>query len=202
MLLQLQEYDYYFTFRPGKLHHAADALTRLPTSEDTLAEEITLLETSEQLYFFDLCNDHSKFDRAELNSLQIPISSSSQPPISLEQSISLEQFKMEQRKDLELNPLFEYLEHNNLTGDYKVDAQTIALSRYLTIQNDLLFHFQNLTGSNRYPRTVQQLVVPASLTEQVISLIHAGDMCGHPGVKKTFEKLDNTSIGKICSITS
>ena len=113
MLLQLQEYDYYFTFRPGKLHHAADALTRLPTSEDTLAEEITLLETSEQLYFFDPCNDHSEFDHAELNSLQIPISSSSQPPISLEQSISLEQFKMEQRKDLELNPLFEYLEHNN-----------------------------------------------------------------------------------------
>jgi len=30
--------------------------------------------------------------------------------------------------------LFEYLEHNNLTGDNKVAAQTIALSRYLTIQ--------------------------------------------------------------------
>ena len=55
-----------------------------------------------KLNFFDPCNDHSEFEPAELNSLQIPISSSSQPPISLEQSILLEQFKMEQRKDFEL----------------------------------------------------------------------------------------------------
>ena len=34
MLLQLQEYDYYFTFRPGKLHQAADALTRLPATDN------------------------------------------------------------------------------------------------------------------------------------------------------------------------
>ena len=97
---------------------------------------------------------------------------------------------MEQRKDLELNPLFEYLEHNNLTGDYKIDAQTIALPRHLTIQNDLPFHFrlQHLTKSNRHPRTVEQLVIPALLIKQVISLIHAGDMCGHSGVTKTFEK--------------
>ena len=34
MLLQLQEYDYYFTFRPGKLRQAADALTGLPAIDD------------------------------------------------------------------------------------------------------------------------------------------------------------------------
>ena len=51
MLLQLQEYDYYFTFRPGKLHQAADALTRLPATDDIEdAEEILLLEFANELF--------------------------------------------------------------------------------------------------------------------------------------------------------
>ena len=35
---------------------------------------------------------------------------------------------------------------------------------------------------------MQQLVVPFNLIHSVISLIPTGDLCGHPGVKKTFEK--------------
>ena len=125
----------------------------------------------------------SEAEQTELNSIQRTNDTSNEP------SISLEQFQIEQRKDPDLNPLFQFLEHNELTGNYKIDAQTITWSRYLTIQNNLLFHFQNLSGSNRYPKTVQQLVVPFSLIRSVISLIHTGDLCGHPGVKKTFEKV-------------
>ena len=55
MLLQFQEYNYFFSFRPENLHYAAGALTRLPTSEETLAEEIKIFGASEQLY--DPCND-------------------------------------------------------------------------------------------------------------------------------------------------
>jgi len=192
MLLQLQEYDYYFSFRPGKLHHAADALTRLPTIDEIDDnnqnqiegnKEVLLLELADELFYFDPYSQLSEAEQTELNSIQRTNDTSNEP------SISLEQFQIEQRKDPDLNPLFQFLEHNELTGNYKIDAQTITWSRYLTIQNNLLFHFQNLSGSNRYPKTVQQLVVPFSLIRSVISLIHTGDLCGHPGVKKTFEKV-------------
>ena len=37
----------------------------------------------------------------------------------------------------------------------------------------------------------QQLVVPFSVVRPIINLLHSGDLCGHPGVKKTFEKARN-----------
>ena len=51
MLLQLQEYDYHISFRPGKLNTVADALTRLPTTEDDQqSEEAVILEFCDHLF--------------------------------------------------------------------------------------------------------------------------------------------------------
>ena len=127
MLLQLQEYDYYFTFRPGKLHQAADALTRLPAIDDTEdAEEILLLESANELFYSNPETNLSENDQLEFKTIQSAGNCSSN-----ELSISLQEFQIEQRKDPDLHryPVFQFLENNELTGDYKTDVQTIAWSR-------------------------------------------------------------------------
>jgi len=112
MLLQLQEYDYYFTFRPGKLHQAADALTRLPATDDIEdTEEILLLEFANELFYSNPETNLSENDQLELNTIQSAGNCSSN-----ELSISLQEFQIEQQKDPDLHPVFQFLENNELTG--------------------------------------------------------------------------------------
>ena len=71
MLLQLQEYDYYFTFRPGKLHQAADALSRLPAIDDIEdEEEILYLESANELLYSNSETNLSENGQLELNPIQ------------------------------------------------------------------------------------------------------------------------------------
>ena len=154
-----------------------------------------MLESANELFYSNPETNLSENDQLELNTIQSAGNCSSN-----ELSISLQEFQIEQRKDPDLHPVFQFLENNELTGDYKTDVQIIAWSRYLTIQNNLLFHFQNLSSSNRHPMMAQQLVVPFSLVRPIINLLHSGDLCGHPGVKKKLlKKPEIISIGNICS---
>ena len=137
MLLQLQEYDYHISFRPGKLNTVADALTRLPTTEDDQqSEEAVILEFCDHLFHFDPCATHSNTFHTELNVV------SAEAPINGDpKSISIEDFREQQRSDPKLLPIFQFMESNTLIDDPKLNAEIVAISRYLTIQNGLLFHF-------------------------------------------------------------
>ena len=83
-----------------------------------------MLQSANELFYSNPETNLSENDQLELNTIQSAGNCSSN-----ELSISLQEFQIEQRKDPDLHPVFQFLENNELTGDYKTDVQTIAWSR-------------------------------------------------------------------------
>ena len=66
-----------------------------------------------------------------------------QPPLN---DVRLDELRREQRADQDVGLWINYLESNTLTGNNAVDCATVTMSRYLGIENDVLYFFWELIG--------------------------------------------------------
>jgi Integrase zinc binding domain len=82
-----------------------------------------------------------------------------------------------------------YLEQGTLPADKKQMAKVISWSRFMCIQDDILFHVKNLSAPGRRSSILLQVVVPLELIPKVLHVMHASEYSGHTGILKTFERI-------------
>ena len=96
--------------------------------------------------------------------------------------------------------IISYLEKGSLPTDQKDIAQIITWSRFMCIQDGILFHVKDLAIPGRRPSLLMQVVIPRVLIPKVLHVMHSSVYSGHTGILKTFErtrKLYSNSFGQI-----
>ena len=101
-----------------------------------------------------------------------------------------ELIKVEQKKDIFCSNLFNYLQKSELTEDEKLNSQIIAWSRFMLIQDGLLYHLWTTISDKRKHQFIKQLVVPSSLKEKALDFAHCEhNISSHLEMTKSFDKL-------------
>ena len=105
-----------------------------------------------------------------------------------EHSITFDEIKLAQSNDPFIISIVNYLEKGELPADDKEIAHIVSWSRFMCIQDGILFHVKNLAAPGRRRSLLMQIVVPRSLISKVLEVMHASVYAGHTGILKTFER--------------
>ena len=166
-ILALQEYDFDVKYRSGNLNTFADALSRLPVEE-----QLNSLQTIEPILDFD--EDFSDICSLE----EIPIED------------ILPKIAEEQLTDPFCRPIREYLEHNILPEDSKTITNILFHSKYMVVDNNVLYNLWYVTSDKRMRKFIKQVVVPSSLKKEILKQTHCDKLFStHFGVTKCYENL-------------
>ena len=136
-------------------------------------------------------------DNSEINMFETDISST-----QFEPSVLLKDIQTKQQTDPFCSNIIAYLSNNSLPSDSKLACETITWSRYMTLHNNLLFHFWTCTSDKRMSKCIQQLVIPLSLQNKALKFAHCDEIgASHYGTSKSFEKLRLHFSGGVCTKT-
>ena len=98
--------------------------------------------------------------------------------------------RKEQKEDKFCADLMNYLQKLELTDDERTNAQIISWSRFMLIQDGLLYHLWTCVSDKRKQQCIKQLVVPTKLREKALQFAHCEhNISAHFGMTKSFEKL-------------
>ena len=97
--------------------------------------------------------------------------------------LTLELIATEQKLDLKLKPLIDFLTAGELTNDDKLARKIILLSTNYNVTDDLLYHQQSTRTKNVH-QLHRQLVIPNNLKSVILKEYH--DNMGHRGIRNTF----------------
>ena len=176
-ILALQEYDFDVKYRSGNLNTFADALSRLPVEEQPNS-----LQTIEPILDFD--EDFSDICSLE----EIPIED------------ILPKIAEEQLSDPFCRPIREYLEHNILPQDSKTITNILFHSKYMVVDNNVLYNLWYVISDKRMRKFIKQVVVPASLQKKFLNKHTATNCSPLISVLLSVTKISEPNIiGKICS---
>ena len=174
MDLALQEYDFDVKYTSGNLNTFADALSRLPVEEQPNS-----LQTIETILDFD--ENFSHICCLE----EIPIED------------ILPKIAEEQLSDPFCRPIREYLEHNILPEDSKTITNILFHSKYMVVDNNVLYNLWYVISDKRMRKFIKQVVVPASLQKEILKQTHCDKLFStHFGVTKWYETSEQNILGK------
>jgi hypothetical protein len=168
---RLQEYDIDLKHRKGSSHGNADALSRRPCSDNC-----RYCTKAEKMYGFE-----SPTVR------QITASTSTPDPWSNEQ------LKKEQREDLDIKPIVEYMGLSSTKPNWQQVSTLSPNTKYywalwdsLHLRNGVLYRkWESDDGKT----TRWQLVVPRSKIPAILEELHSSPAGGHFGVMKTLNRV-------------
>ena len=161
----LSEFDYtVIHHRPGAQHQNADSLSRKPCSQCGMVSEVI--------------EDHSC----------LVVASSSICP-----AWTTEEVGEMQSADCDLQQVIQWVESNSFPDKFPKQSTTIVQTlwnqrKQLVLENGILYHkFKDVLGGGLDPKL--QLVLPATLVQDVLTGLHNSPVGGHLGTKKTLEKV-------------
>ena len=144
--LTLQQYNFTIGYRPGSKNPVADALSRLMVlSGEVFPDDYDVEGLGSE--FSNLC----VFDQPRDNIYQVL------------------ELKREQNSDPRISNWIRFLRENHLSGDNKVDSETVMISRFLGFENGVLYHFWESVGDRRRKVLRQQVVIPATLRQRIMT---------------------------------
>ena len=208
---ELQTHNFKIVYRKGQKHTNADGISRreyddvnqpvTATAPNTIqipekiSDVATLHKEQYQEYklFFD--KPH-KPQVAECNSLQAMMNGEATfldvRPLDLiheMQHISSDDLRKLQRDDPELLPFFKHREEGSLPNDENKANFYAAEARHHVIEDGVLYHKMVKQGKgHKSERTVSQLVIPATLRDDVMRSFHDAKLGGgHQGIERTRE---------------
>lgn len=200
--MALQQYDYDVVHRAGRANENADALSRrhydqegedsvvppawnnmlvIQTRSKTAAErETCVADTDHQT---DNANDQTPTVPTLTDNDDQPDSVMGDSPI---QTCPMDRLKELQATDPACRRILDLLVHNKLPDDPKLARKIAIESENYALVNGLLYHFWFSDGAQkRKDRCYQQIVVPASLREEVLASLHDEMTAGHQGFTRT-----------------
>ena len=74
----------------------------------------------------------------------------------------------EQLSDPFCRPIHEYLEHNILPEDSKTITNILFHSKYMVVDNNVLYNLWYVTSDKRMRKFIKQVVVPSSLKKEIL----------------------------------
>lgn len=212
----LAEYDFVIEHRPGRRHGNADALSRMPCRQCKNTrdnwEEQPMPNTSDkqpsmespQIESAPRCvakqehkSDHCNVLQCQTNPPRSRDDSQEEPVVATEPNwlagMSYPTLLQKQREDPVLSKVISWFESDGRRPPWsEVSAENAQSKAYwgawdqLTIQNGILQKkWENDTGEEiRY-----LLVIPSSMTEEILQQLHDSPTGGHLGVRKLYEKV-------------
>jgi len=160
-------------YRAGKENVAADALSRRPQGPappEGIAEaemQVSTVSTSQSVPPTAPLGDTTSLAKESASV----------------QSLTLDSFDKEQRKDPRLCEMMVFLEHGVLPAD-KVNARKIATQAPLFAITEGVFYYVDAKQGN-----AKQAVVPRHLRKQILEEGHAGPFGGHFSGKRLYSAL-------------
>ncbi|PIK58774.1 Retrovirus-related Pol polyprotein from transposon [Apostichopus japonicus] len=207
----LGTYTFEISHRPGRFHGNADGLSRRPCSDD--CQHCTRTETGdidrdgpmefkthkwtqeEKTDQHDGCDrSNGTVDGETKETKQVAaVSSSTEPPRPWLQKWTNQELKAEQLKDVELRKMLTWKENKVDRPSWEeVSAEGKELKAYwaqwdrLEVRQGLLCRrWENHAGDS----ITWQFIVPRSLQEEVIQLLHDNPTSGHLGVRRTMYRV-------------
>ena len=163
----------HIVYKAGKENVNADALSRSPHAPAPLVGDV---EEEVQVAVIDVSQVPATGDtcRTDISSLLLA------NPVSAD---TLSRLSVEQKKDLSLQEIFEYLEQEKLPNDVRRAQKIAAQAPSFVITKDILY----LIDSNRGNR--KRAVVPQSLKKQIMMEGHGGRLGGHFSGQRTYNSL-------------
>jgi hypothetical protein len=162
-VLWLQGFDYEIQYKPGKQHHNADALTRLPGLK---GKQRPVRE--------------KKFSIAAV---------SEEKSVVQEEATLRKKIAEMQRKQPDILAVIEYLESNKLPDDEREAKNVIVLATQCSLEDGLLYRIWWPQRKNQRYDTRKQLVVPSALQQEIMQAYHDDPLGGHLGFEKVYEKM-------------
>ena len=96
---------------------------------------------------------------------------------------TLSKLSMEQKKDLSLQEIFEYLEQEKLPNDVRRAQKIVAQAPSFVIAEDILYFIDSNRGNRK------RAVTPQSLKKQIMMEGHGGRLGGHFSGQRTYNSL-------------
>lgn len=95
----------------------------------------------------------------------------------------------EQQLDPNLRKLINYLEHGTLPTESKESEELVKEAEVYVLHENVLYRDYPTTHMKRRGVYILRLVVPASLQSQILFQNHNELIAGHPGIKRTYERI-------------
>ncbi len=206
--MALQQYDYNVVHRAGRVNENADALSRRryeKVSEESVMPPVwnnmLAIQTRSKSKRYGSPPDPSPSDSHIAKDDEVVSQNHPQEPeitngdttdvedadaTSPIETCPLTRLKELQRMDPKCRPLLEYLMHDRLPDDLTAARKIAAEADNYAVVNDVLYHFWFSDGAQkRKDRCYQQVVVPMSLREEVLTAMHDEKTAGHQGFTRT-----------------
>ena len=136
--------------------------------QNVVADALSRLENSDNVQIFSVDIEEVQFDPSSV----------------------LKDIQGKQEADPFCSNILLYLSQNILPDDPKQACETVTWSRYMSIHNNLLYHFWTCTSDKRMSKCIKQLVVPISMQNYALKFAHCDEIGpSHYGSSKSFEKL-------------
>lgn len=159
-------------YRPGRLYHTADALSRCPHSEGEDETQMSVVSISEG----SIQNLNRDPDSMIENLLQQELTELN------------EDWSLEQRKDPHLAEVIAFLETGDLPSEEKT-ARRIALQKPMLVLVDRVLFI-----CDSKQRQHLRVVVPSHLPQQIITSSHSGLTGGHFSAKRMYAALNSPLV--------
>ena len=167
--MKLQQYDFTVVHRPGRAHRIADVVSRIKHKTiATFQSDTSTWCTSSDAYDKNL--DFRRITAAVTTA-------------------TMDKVCDQQLTDPDLRPIIMYLETGQLPDDLSTVRQIVVSSDQYLMKNNLLYHLSEHNLARHRPNIYCQLVVPASIRNEILQSCHDDPLSGHLGFKKTYNKL-------------
>ena len=98
--------------------------------------------------------------------------------------------KTMQHSDSDLQIIIDYLQSQTLPNDSKLARKIVIESSDYILDSDILYHLYYPRGKgHRADRLLKQLVIPASLRNDILEAYHDALTGGHQGVERTYQTI-------------
>ena len=167
--MKLQQYNFTVVHRPGRAHRNADLVSCI--KHKTIATLQS--DTSTSCASSDACDKNLDFRHIT----------------AAVTTATMDKVCDQQLTDSDLRPIILYLETGQLPDDLSTARQIVASSDQYLIKNNLFYHLSEPNLARHRPNIYCQLVVPASMCNEILQSYHDDPLSGHLGFKKTYNKL-------------
>lgn len=160
-VMSLQEYDIEIFYKKGQENANADALSRLPRTDEKTEKSIAEDEDTNQWWKRKKENENLKINMITNTPLD---------------------WAKAQSRDTFLGPIYRLLQYNKQTKG--LDAEKIKQTENFLIENRIMKYQKNT-------KTEPVIAVPRSRVPYILGTMHDDALAGHPGYKRTLEKIQS-----------
>ena len=170
--LALQDYNVVFVTRAGKRHLAGDAMSRLTREDAADHEEIS-------------AEEETNINEEVIFTIMEAVEKDIQWGYGLP---DLDEFRAEQRKDVEVKQISQYLRTGRTPKDEDL-RRFLQRREHEFIVSDGLVKRVVRQGTRSWRQELIQVMVPKKLRKEVMQYYHAKPASGHLGIERTYLRI-------------